>query len=641
MLIWQVADMLPAACVRGGCARWIVASRLGSERTGSSTSTPRGAARWVRAPESQRRRRVAASNQAGGSTSSSSDEDPEAALKPSQTARARGGARYSTLPNGNASSKDDDDAGAAKKKTAGRRRTSQPKDSEGRREQRRRSSARKPWMTQSSVNLTAEEEQACGAAIQELLTIEAMATQLAEESIAAELRDEKGVGDPFAVDFGKKKKKSPAASSPLGVTPGIGRDTSSPAFRRELARVMGFSSPAQLKEKVDTGQEARRCLVTRNVGFARTVAADIHLKLNDADKGLLSVSDLMQEGCAGLATAADKFDPQRGYRFTTYAFFWIKKAVIDCVGNSGRTIRLPIHVNENIQKMKKATRELRQTKLRDPTEDELADKLGWSVAKLKQMKEWAFRTPVSMDATTGGSRSDPYEDSDDAVAEAASLNAAMKSSDFGTGLNAPSDAAEADVDADLLRMALEEVFSTLLPREAFILRHRFGLAAASTATEGGDWLKASRSEVLNAIQDDERLGTRGGANFKTLGTLLGVSAESVRTYERRALAKLKRPERIALILPHLEKENIKIDDTDAFVAALNDAIKEADEKTGGKVRASLCMIPLDGAKDDTGKKKRPKRRGPRKVKQIKGESSKSEAEVETENAEVKESIIVR
>ena len=238
--------MLPAACVRGGCARWIVASRLGSERMGSSTSTPRGATRWVRAPESQRRRRVAASNQAGSNTSSSSDEDPEAALKPSQTARARGGARYSTLPNGNASSKDDDDAGAAKKKTAGRRRTSQPKDSEGRREQRRRSSARKPWMTQSSVNLTAEEEQACGAAIQELLTIEAMATQLAEESIAAELRDEKGVGDPFAVDFGKKKKKSPAASSPLGVTPGIGRDTSSPAFRRELARVMGFSSPAQI-----------------------------------------------------------------------------------------------------------------------------------------------------------------------------------------------------------------------------------------------------------------------------------------------------------------------------------------------------------------------------------------------------------
>ena len=75
-------------------------------------------------------------------------------------------------------------------------------------------------------------------------------------------------------------------------------------------------------------------------------AADIHAKLNDADRGLLSVSDLMQEGCAGLATAADKFDPQRGYRFSTYAFFWIKKAVIDCVGNSGRTIRLPIHVNE-------------------------------------------------------------------------------------------------------------------------------------------------------------------------------------------------------------------------------------------------------------------------------------------------------
>ena len=149
-------------------------------------------------------------------------------------------------------------------------------------------------------------------------------------------------------------------------------------------------------------------LVTRNVGLARTVAADIHAKLNDADRGLLSVSDLMQEGCAGLATAADKFDPQRGYRFSTYAFFWIKKAVIDCVGNSGRTIRLPIHVNENIQKMKKATRELKEIKVRDPTEDELADRLGWSVVKLRQMKVWARRCrwmrPPQRRRSVGGCR---------------------------------------------------------------------------------------------------------------------------------------------------------------------------------------------------------------------------------------------
>ena len=644
--------MLAAAPAHGGCLRWTAVSRPGSERLGSSISGLRGAARWVRAPESHRRRRVAASYEAGRSTSSSSDEDPEVALKPSQTARARGGPRYSALTSGRGSSKDEDDAGAARKKvSAATRRTSRPKDAEARREQRRRSSARKPWMTESTVNLTADEEQACGAAIQELLTIEAMATQLAEESIAAELRDEKGAGDPFSVDFGKKKKKKrgpTSGASSLAVTPGIGRDTSSPAFRRELARAMGFTSPAQLKERVDAGQEARRVLVTRNVGLARSVAADIHAKLNDADRGLLSVSDLMQEGCAGLATAADKFDPQRGYRFSTYAFFWIKKAVIDCVGNSGRTIRLPIHVNENIQKMKKATRELKEIKVRDPTEDELADRLGWSVVKLRQMKVWAFRTPVSMDATTA-KKGDPWEDADDAVAEAASLNAATQSSDFGTGLNAPSDTAEADVDADLLRMALEEVFSTLLPREAFILRHRFGLAAASTAMEGGDWLKASRAEVLSALRDDEGMGTRGGANFKTLGNLLGVSSESVRTYERRALAKLKQPDRIALLLPYLnmEKDNIKLNDTDEFVEALNVAIKEADDKTGGKVRASLCMIPrvgVEGAKEE-GKKKRPKRRGPRKVKQIQSESAQAaaaaaEEEIETENAAAKESIIV-
>ena len=102
------------------------------------------------------------------------------------------------------------------------------------------------------------------------------------------------------------------------------------------------------------------------------------------------------------------------------------------------------------------------------------------------------------------------------------------------------------------------------------------------------------------------------------------------------------------MLPHLnmEKDNIKLNDTEEFVEALNVAIKEADDKTGGKVRASLCMIPrvgVEGAKEE-GKKKRPKRRGPRKVKQIQSESAQAaaaaEEEIETENAAAKESIIV-
>ena len=504
-------------------------------------------------------------------------------------------------------------------------------------------------MTESTVNLTAEEEQACGTAIQELLTIEAMTTQLAEESIAAELRDEKGAGDPFSVDFGKKKKKRGPTSgaSSLAVTPGIGRDTSSPRSVASSRRAMGFTSPAQLKERVDAGQEARRVLVTRNVGLARTVAADIHAKLNDADRGLLSVSDLMQEGCADWPRRRTSSTPS-STRFSTYAFFWIKKAVIDCVGNSGRTIRLPIHVNENIQKMKKATRELKEIKVRDPTEDELADRLGWSVVKLRQMKVWAFRTPVSMDATTA-KKGDPWEDADDAVAEAASLNAAMQSSDFGTGLNAPSDTAEADVDADLLRMALEEVFSTLLPREAFILRHRFGLAAASTAMEGGDWLKASRAEVLSALRDDEGMGTRGGANFKSSsGNLLGVSSESVRTYERRALAKLKQPDRIALLLPHLnmEKDNIKLNDTEEFVEALNVAIKEADDKTGGKGSSKSVHDPArrrrgrQGGGQEEAAEATGSEEGQADSERIAQAAAAAEEEIETENAAAKESIIV-
>ena len=93
------------------------------------------------------------------------------------------------------------------------------------------------------------------------------------------------------------------------------------------------------------------------------------------------------------------------------------------MGNSGRTIPLPIHVNENIQKMKKATRELKEIKVRDPTEDELADRLGWSVASSADEGMAADRV-YGRDHRQEG---DPWEDADDAVAEAASLNAATQS----------------------------------------------------------------------------------------------------------------------------------------------------------------------------------------------------------------------
>ena len=172
-------------------------------------------------------------------------------------------------------------------------------------------------------------EKEYGRAIQALLRVEAMEQQLAEESVAEELRREKEsagaaaaageviIEDIFSKDFGKTRAITGNTIDP---------DRVSSAFRRQLAYSLGYSNLGDLNDVVDRGRAARRALVTHNVGLALSISKDIYDKINDSDKGLLVVSDLAMEGCAGLARAADKFDPARGYRFSTYAYYWTRKA---------------------------------------------------------------------------------------------------------------------------------------------------------------------------------------------------------------------------------------------------------------------------------------------------------------------------
>eukprot|EP00740_Mantoniella_antarctica_P008282 CAMPEP_0181354184 /NCGR_PEP_ID=MMETSP1106-20121128/3226_1 /TAXON_ID=81844 /ORGANISM="Mantoniella antarctica, Strain SL-175" /LENGTH=652 /DNA_ID=CAMNT_0023466831 /DNA_START=139 /DNA_END=2094 /DNA_ORIENTATION=+ len=378
--------------------------------------------------------------------------------------------------------------------------------------------------------LSSEQEQEYGRAIQGLLRIEATEAQLAEESIAEELRREKEsaaaaaaaaagggsvdgeviIDDIFSKDFGRSRRKSKAGASrgiagatgvggagggsrdfpgrstdgleTLETSRGIGRNRTAPAFRRKLAQTLGFTSSADLRAATHRGQSARRAMVTHNVGLALSIAQDIFGKLNDADKGLLLVSDLALEGCAGLVRAADKFDPSRGYRFSTYGYYWARKYVIESVMNCGRTIRLPAHLCELMQKKKTAVRALEMELGRAPNDDELAGRIGVTRARVAELRQWAHAT-TSLDAHSLGLSIDGDEGDTFAVSNDGGMFTSVDNNAT-PRLSGMAHAAERDVEADLLRHDLEEAFSSLLPREAFVLRHRFGLASAGTSATG-------------------------------------------------------------------------------------------------------------------------------------------------------------
>jgi DNA-binding CsgD family transcriptional regulator len=205
-------------------------------------------------------------------------------------------------------------------------------------------------------------------------------------------------------------------------------------------------------------------------------------------------------------------------------------------------------------------------------------------------------SPLSLDGRgPGGAGAD---DGADALIEVVSVAGGSTNGGSGvviqsTGIEDggnPAAAAEADADADLLRVALDEALATLLPREQFVLRHRFGLASASAralaCSSTGDgtppgWLQASSADEAEAMVAAEG---KEGASRPLLGSLLGVSAETVRTIERRGLAKLKQPSRAGAVLAHVDDETrtrMEQSDGGLFAAALAEAAEKADRRAGG------------------------------------------------------------
>ena len=282
----------------------------------------------------------------------------------------------------------------------------------------------------------------------------------------------------------------------LSVPEGVALDDPVRMYLKEIGHVplLTAEEEVELAQRMEAGDEsARHRLEEANLRLVVSIAKRY------VGRGMLFL-DLIQEGNLGLLKAVEKFDYSKGYKFSTYATWWIRQAITRAIADQARTIRIPVHMVETINKLIRISRQLLQELGRDPRPEEIAKEMGISVARVHEIMKIA-QEPVSLETPIG-------EEEDSHLGDFIEDEAAP----------APAEAAS----FMLLREQLEEVLETLTDREKNVLRLRFGL-------EDG------RSRTLEEV-----------------GQSFGVTRERIRQIEAKALRKLRHPSRSKVLRDFLE-----------------------------------------------------------------------------------------